>query len=1446
MNRFNEKFQAKGRPKEARDVSEDLIQKWRDAETMGKVLECPRCMMSFTSHLGLLQHYRHCFDNVNIAENSCRYMCPRCSSEFANSKSLSHHRRYCPGDSNKKPTTKKTSKESPNYIQLEVISDEKNETVKKTIYIVPESSEAKRKHDDVTEEVTVETTKRKRVEEDVNESEDFVYEEEEEEDDNQAEHASPDNDEQSVKSEIEETVDLATKQEQGNTLVESEENCALFSDEKRIHSNKSDRKYRKFQSPSIISNEKDENRPSFRPQTNLVNVENASLSPDVGNISNVSSSEQSDEIGVNSDSNINLEEVMDTNKLVDIEKKQATTTPVVDETVKILESISQTISNSLKDKEKDIDTKSVSSFTDNEKLIYSGTENEKAANYAGQDTRRDNRELNPMSSDVAESTNELSDRPSQNETFRLGESISQTSHEQNEGESIIAINKPDKTGKIKYINAEVCQNRYTSSGKAAKNIETSEEVETLQDAQMDISVTKNKTRGRKPKVKKQTVDLHKDEETTANSFDKGILKKKTRVTKKPEDISTQKGRCKAEASRSTASKTEMNCSKCDKKFDKKSFLADHLMRRHCILQGEYNPNKCIKLLKVLECEKCGKELRSMTYFKLHTEWCGRENEREQCNKCNKQIQKMYMKMHMAEHRRRDKAHHVVENKPTIEDEETEGVSVKRRAAKRALTTLQTISDEARATKRAITASNTTLDEKFLAVRKPIEKKMDSDWKNTLKTKGTVKCKYESCNEYFCEYEKVVDHFIHGHRSKIESEKFFTYKCIKCDKSFTSKNGAKYHVERCALWAQEEQNKDDTDTSNSDSNEVESDSDVVNMNDLDSSEDSQLSGVDENKLSGIESEVSSADEKEKQASIGVRKFYEDFFCKNLAKISKNCDLSARDAKEFISRNSCSEIYKDWKLTSDDVTFCNENLARKYLPSSNSSLGFSIRKGKSNASENIFLEKFDAVEQGQSAIAYTGGPIFSGSWIPLHVKDAKVKENQFAAITTTNEYEVKVPNNTLYPCKGTIQIWNFGDLNGTSVNQKPKLEFCIGHELGILWSTKFCPSGAYDVIHSNKDKLRRLGLLCVGGSQGYSAIYSVPHPDSLHGLKLSPIQVPKLCLFKPSILLLPHSDCRERSQVTCIDWSWKKSHSILITSHVNGSICVFNLNSSSLLQLSYKSCKAVLPARVLSAHNGVVHSISFCHQKDSYIGSCGSDNLIQVWNLNKMDNRPVIRIYRREKPICIHFPLMWNAFICSFDDALNYNNPIHGSIFLYYLEDHPSESPIRLLPMNSTTWALTSSPWTNTAYVVDEDGVCAAFELVERRGKFPDKMQRILKRRYIIFRSYLEKIKKESIRDLVVPVEPLSSMSPFQYNNDEEPFYESRNDFIIDHTLRYYDANFKTGHGAEGQTQNRNVNILNCFSMKSLHFLDVNPHKKEARWILTGGQNGLMRIICSEHR
>lgn len=97
-----------------------------------------------------------------------------------------------------------------------------------------------------------------------------------------------------------------------------------------------------------------------------------------------------------------------------------------------------------------------------------------------------------------------------------------------------------------------------------------------------------------------------------------------------------------------------------------------------------------------------------------------------------------------------------------------------------------------------------------------------------------------------------------------------------------------------------------------------------------------------------------------------------------------------------------------------------------------------------------------------------------------------------------------------------------------------------------------------------------------------------------------------------------------------------------------------------------------------------------------------SLIQVWNLKNMDNRPVVRINRREKPVSIHFPLMWHALICSFDDALkykrifscililivryfnSYNNPIHGSVILYYLNDLKGEKPIKLLPMNSTTW------------------------------------------------------------------------------------------------------------------------------------------------------------------
>lgn len=41
------------------------------------------------------------------------------------------------------------------------------------------------------------------------------------------------------------------------------------------------------------------------------------------------------------------------------------------------------------------------------------------------------------------------------------------------------------------------------------------------------------------------------------------------------------------------------------------------------------------------------------------------------------------------------------------------------------------------------------------------------------------------------------------------------------------------------------------------------------------------------------------------------------------------------------------------------------------------------------------------------------------------------------------------------------------------------------------------------------------------------------------------------------------------------------------------------------------------------------------------------------------------------------------------------------------------------------------------------------------------------------------------------EPSSPISPFQFTPDDELFYENRDNFISDHSLKYCEANFKAG-------------------------------------------------------
>ena len=80
------------------------------------------------------------------------------------------------------------------------------------------------------------------------------------------------------------------------------------------------------------------------------------------------------------------------------------------------------------------------------------------------------------------------------------------------------------------------------------------------------------------------------------------------------------------------------------------------------------------------------------------------------------------------------------------------------------------------------------------------------------------------------------------------------------------------------------------------------------------------------------------------------------------------------------------------------------------------------------------------------------------------------------------------------KGTIQIWDIGVVSmATKKPLAPSLSFAAAHEFGVVRDLKWCPSGCYEGVatertgeHDPEATLPRLGLLAVASTDGFARI------------------------------------------------------------------------------------------------------------------------------------------------------------------------------------------------------------------------------------------------------------------------------------------------------------------------------------------------------------------------
>ncbi|XP_070208508.1 uncharacterized protein [Littorina saxatilis] len=147
-----------------------------------------------------------------------------------------------------------------------------------------------------------------------------------------------------------------------------------------------------------------------------------------------------------------------------------------------------------------------------------------------------------------------------------------------------------------------------------------------------------------------------------------------------------------------------NCLRCGVELDNLNSYKLHLRNRHAALYSEECPEGdqslsamvlIHKKTKTISCPKCHRPFKNFQYFKHHYLWCGREDEKEQCERCGSVVKAMWMYQHMQEHRKRDLQMAAKKNEKEIKREaapgdEEMGGHPKRKAAEVAMRTLKEV------------------------------------------------------------------------------------------------------------------------------------------------------------------------------------------------------------------------------------------------------------------------------------------------------------------------------------------------------------------------------------------------------------------------------------------------------------------------------------------------------------------------------------------------------------------------------------------------------------------------------------------------------------------------------------------------------------------------------------------------------------------------------------
>ncbi|NWU73003.1 TF3C2 factor, partial [Pterocles burchelli] len=448
-------------------------------------------------------------------------------------------------------------------------------------------------------------------------------------------------------------------------------------------------------------------------------------------------------------------------------------------------------------------------------------------------------------------------------------------------------------------------------------------------------------------------------------------------------------------------------------------------------------------------------------------------------------------------------------------------------------------------------------------------------------------------------------------------------------------------------------------------------------------------------------------------------------------------------------------------------------------------------------------------------FVGGPVWALEWCPSPEGSAAA---QYVAVYCHGTMDATHSAAGLHGGRALLQLWGLGTLLPEPGSADGAgLAYAIAADHGCVWDMKFCPSGAWEppTTARKHPQLSRLGLLAAAFSDGKVLLYALPHPGALRhsqtpqvkGLWLTPVLCPQVqCVATLQVGSVQAGQAGECGQCFSLSWMPSKPHHHLAAGFYDGTVAVWNLLTTSLLQRVRQpdGCLKLYPFQSFLAHDHAVRSIEWCKaDRWGLRGAAGGAGWLQRTRLLRCTGLKGSRCW-------------------------------YGLCGIHYIDaGYLGFKAYFVAPRKGTVWSISGSDWLNAVAAGDITG-----ELVV--AVLPDLAVNPLN------------VKRSSDRRFPVYKADLLPHSPAGTEGGEPALPRTRlySEMVTGSYIRFRDTDLRSFRNFPGREPMRRMHAqeakaelsLDRLQLESLHKVRFSPNLGSHGWLVSGGQAGIVRAHC----